>query len=263
MSNRDELEALLDQAASAPVPAPDPAFVEALEQRILTARVIVPPTPIRRHVTRATAVGITIAGLTFVGAAAAAGIVITANPERPKVAETVPTSTLAPTIAPSTTTGIESTSSAPAIVTSTVSPAPTTAPVSTVPPPVTSVAVSTSLVGDAAPPPVTTIVPTVPATPTSTTEVHVAATLTLSCGLNGTAVTCTWDAGPDGTVDYMVLRSIPGSTGPGRAYFPGPQQTYTDATVAAGTTYVYLVHARDAAGKSLGHSDAATVGCCG
>jgi hypothetical protein len=260
MSNRDELEALLDQAASTPAPAPDPAFVEALEQRILAARVIVPPTPIRRHVTRATAVGITIAGLTFVGAAAAAGIVITANPERPKVVETVPSSTVAPTILPSTTSVIESTSVAPTVVSSTVSPAPTTAPVSTVPPPVTTVAVSTSLVGDAAPPPVTT---TVPPSPTSTTEVHVAATLTLSCGLTGTAVTCTWDAGPDGTVDYMVLRSIPGSTGPGRAYFPGPQQTYIDTTVAAGTTYVYLVHARDAAGKSLGHSDAATVACCG
>jgi hypothetical protein len=98
---------------------------------------------------------------------------------------------------------------------------------------------------------------------TTNTEVHVPATLTLTCVPATAATSCSWDAGPDGTTHYAVLRTEPGGT-VGRVFTPEPgSTTYLDTLVVAGTTYTYLVHALDAGEHSLAHSGAVSTACCG
>jgi len=47
-------------------------------------------------------------------------------------------------------------------------------------------------------------------------------------------------------------------------FYPEPgATTYIDNRVLPGNTYTYLIHALDAANKSLAHSAPATVTCCG
>jgi fibronectin type 3 domain-containing protein len=93
--------------------------------------------------------------------------------------------------------------------------------------------------------------------------VRIAATLTLTCAPATTTIDCSWDAGPDGTTHYVVLRTDPTSTN-GRVFTPEPGATsYVDTLVVAGTAYTYLVHALDSTEHSLAHSDRVAVPCCG
>ena len=284
MTDRRALEDALRASAAVPAPTVESAFADALEQRLLTMDTnnVVPFARRARRVSAATTIAIT---LTFVGAAAAAGIVATTRdevrqPPRPATtiptetstapipsisssttvpATTVPAATVPATTVPATTVSV---TSAPATtpVTSTVastSTAPTTAASATVAP--TNVSVS------AAPLPTTaaTAVAPSPTIATTTTEVRVPATLNITCTTDGTAVTCEWSAGPNGTVRYAVLRSQPGSGLPGRAFFvDAPTTRWVDPMAVAGTAYTYLIHAMDGTQTSLGHSDAVAVTCC-
>ena len=75
MNNRDELEAALQANAAMEVPAPDPAFLDALEQRLRSAgsaRVV----PLTRRARRLGATTLVVT-LVLTGAAAAAGLVLT------------------------------------------------------------------------------------------------------------------------------------------------------------------------------------------
>jgi hypothetical protein len=79
--------------------------------------------------------------------------------------------------------------------------------------------------------------------------------LTLACASVGATVNCNWDAGPDGTTHYALLRTDPTTTN-GRVFTPEPGATsYVDTLVTSGITYTYLVHALD--------SDHVTMPCCG
>ena len=194
---------------------------------------------------------------------------------------TTPVLETAPTSAPSTTTAATTASTVTAIgqisaLGSTIPPstAPSTGPVappaivptatapSTIP---TATATATATTAPTEPPPPTTPPPTVPpptAAPT-TTEVHVAAAMQLGCSAGAGAVSCSWSAVPDGTDHVVVLRSTPGESR-GRVLSPGAGATsIVDSTATPGVTYTYLVHALDAAGHSLAHSNAVTVACCG
>lgn len=77
------------------------------------------------------------------------------------------------------------------------------------------------------------------------------------------AARCSWTPGPAGTDRYVVLKSSPGETR-GRVITPDPGTvTVLDTAVVTGTSYTYLVHALDASGVSLAHSNAVLVSCCG
>jgi hypothetical protein len=186
------------------------------------------------------------------------------------------------------TTGVAST--AASTVPPTVPPPSTTASTVavTIAAPVTTVPVPTTLAVEpatsAAPPTTARRTTTVPATPapteapttvatepattvpvaepttapaTTTTEVHVPATITLSCVATASSVTCSWGDLPAGTARVLILRGAPDLPGPGRAFSTGPgDHAYTDTTaLVPGTRYSYLVHAMDANGASLGHSN--------
>jgi hypothetical protein len=92
-----------------------------------------------------------------------------------------------------------------------------------------------------------------------TTEVKVAATMTLSCAaIAGPAVQCTWSEGPAGTGHYDVLRSD------GRAFVNIEHTlTWVDTAPPAGTVS-YLVHAMSYNPNpvSLAHSGSSSVNCC-
>jgi hypothetical protein len=302
---RRELEDVLRADAQVSTPAPDPAFVAQLERRLVALDLDAPPV-LRRRITRMTGAAAVATTLTFVGAAAAAGIVITVGPEhRPSTEAPVTTQSVdgKPSVVPvstvvNTTTTAESVTTLESATTvisttnvepessvllvptvlpeSTVLPVPTVLLESTVPSvmPASSAVPATVLVPVAPVEPATSLPADTPSTPpastpqastppTTTTEVHAPATLTLSCAPAAGGISCTWSAGPSGTVEYLLLRSTPAG-GPGRVLFPPPGVTaFVDTTVSAGTAYVYLVHARDAAGVSLAHSSAAQVDCCG
>lgn len=230
----------------------------------------------------------------FVVGAAAAGVAATraivsspSHPDRdrPPATDTAPPSTDEPsgsavkavpsTAAPATDVEVTDPTSTvqPPPVTSaapTTEPAPTTPttspPATTTPPPPTSTT---------APAPATTAVATtVPATTPSTavpasteapttTEVRTPASMTLSCRPEPAGVGCTWSAGPDGTVGYVVLRGDPAG-GPGRVLTPPAGATsFLDTSAVAGSTYLYLVHASDASGTFVAHTNLVTVTCCG
>jgi hypothetical protein len=133
---------------------------------------------------------------------------------------------------------------------------------STTPAPTVSVAVVVSVPHtEPAPAPAPAAEPptTVHHEPAPTTEVKVAATMTLSCvALAGPAVQCTWTEGPAGTGHYDVLRSD------GRA-FANIEHTLTWTDTAPPTGAVsYLVHAMSYNPNpvSLAHSGSASVNCC-
>ena len=137
-------------------------------------------------------------------------------------------------------------------VTSTSAPTPSTTAVPTTSPtePPTNPALST-----AAPPPQTTS--------TSTTEVTVPASLSLQCAAaSASSIRCTWSKASDSRVaGYRLLRGAPG--GPGRVFSTGPGDSgYTDIVPVSGVKYSFVVHAVDANGTSLGHSQLVYVTCC-
>ena len=285
-----------------PAPPPSAAFLAGLEARLLdddgpvevTIRPgLAPVVPLRRKV------GITAvaaAGALFVAGAAAAmggltrddGVrveptidrtattapsVNTAAPSstaaRPPVVVTVPAAAdgapaggaspgpvvVVPSSAavpPSTTSGpVERPSSSVEQPRPSTTPATTAAPVSTAP-------VTTR----PAEPPPPTAPPTLPAT--TTTEVHTAATMTLTCAAQVVdarpAVVCEWSEPVGGAASYRLLRSVAGQP-TGRVFTPAAgTRRYVDYdAVATGTTYRYTAQALDAAGTVVAHSATATV----
>lgn len=287
MNDRDDLEAALRASGSAPVPPIDPSFADALEQRLLAqAASSTDVSPIARRARRISAATAVATTLTFVGAAAAAGIVTSQHADRPTLPATT-TTTPTPTTMTTTSTGVATTTIVVVVETTVVAELPSsTEPAETAPPTtvVSTVATTvpvvepTTVVATTVPattiaPPAPTEPPTTlsapppqlppPATSPGTTEVRTPATITITCAPSAGAVTCSWTPGPGSTAQYLVLRSIPGSTSPGRAFFvDAGTLTWTDPMATTGTTYAYLVHARDAAGTSLAHSDLVQVGCC-
>jgi len=265
MTGRDDLEAALRASASVEVPEPDASFVDALEQRLMVAErsnVV----PIARRTRRVGAAAVVTATVVFAGVAAAAGVVIT-HPFRRNapVQVNTTTSTVAPSPSPTTivTAPVVVDTSAPVgVATSTsIEPAPTSTSVDGSPSTTRVVVAPTTVAPVGAPTTLprttTTIGPS-----TTTTEVRVPATITLSCSADGSTVHCSWVGLPAGTDRYVVLRSQPNS-GRGRAYFvPVGTTTWTDPIAVTGTTATYLVHALDAKGASLGHSNAVSVPCC-
>jgi len=65
--------------------------------------------------------------------------------------------------------------------------------------------------------------------------------------LLGHSVTLSWDAGPSAVSGYVVYRSTADPVGPfvRLAFLPPSATNYTDASVAAGKTYYYMVSSFD------------------
>jgi hypothetical protein len=237
MNDRFDIEHALRASASAPTPVPDRGFVDGLERRLASGPMAGNVLPFARRARKFSA-GVVVAGsLAFAGVAAAAGIAVTHPFEHD--AAPLP-STTSTTIAVETT---EPTTTLPVTEPATV---PVTVPV-TVP--------------RTEPP---TVPPTEPPTtvhhePAPTTEVKIAATMTLSCTvIAGPAVQCTWSEGPTGTGHYNVLRSD------GRAFLNIEHTlTWVDTAPPAGPVS-YLVHAMsyNPNSVSLAHSGSSAVTCC-
>ena len=254
--SRDDVIDLLRHNADVATPPADPAFVERLERRLRSID-LTSSTSSRRRLGRFTVSAI-VAGTMIAGAAAAAGVVSWRNSSSQPSAST-PTVVVTSTSPVPTSGEIAATSSVAATTTS----PPTTAvaiPATTTPPTASTVIETTTTeIATALPTPTTVDTSTV----TTTTEVRVAATLTLTCVPALAATSCSWDAGPDGTTHYALLRTEPGGS-TGRVFTPEPgATTYVDTLVVAGTTYTYLVHALDASEHSLAHSGAVSTPCCG
>jgi hypothetical protein len=94
-----------------------------------------------------------------------------------------------------------------------------------------------------------------------TTEVTTPATIAVTCTgrqvTGAPVVVCEWSE-IVGAAGYVVLK------GPvGRVLTPNPGfRRVEDHDLALGTTYTYVVWARDAQGYNLAHSAIATVVCC-
>jgi hypothetical protein len=237
MNDRFDLEHALRASASAPTPIPDRGFVDGLERRLASGPMSGNVLPFARRARRLSA-GVVIAGsLAFAGVAAAAGIAVTHPFEHD--AAPAPSTT-------STTIAVESTE--PSSTEPVTEPAtlPVTVPV--------SVAHTEPVTLPPAEPPTT-----VHHEPAPTTEVHVAATMTLSCAVvAGPAVQCTWSEGPAGTGHYNVLRSD------GHAFVNIEHTlTWTDTAPLTGPVS-YLVHAMsyNPNSVSVAHSGSASVNCC-
>jgi hypothetical protein len=255
--SRDEIIGLLQRNADTAVPPADPVFVEQLERR-LGAIDLTSSTPSRKRIGRFT-VSAVVAGTMIAGAAAAAGVVSWRNSSSESVATITNPPAAATTVAP-----------VPAPTTLIVVPATVVATTSTALLPTPSLQPPTSLAPAPSESPTTTITaPTVQPPPettspaTTSTEVRIPASLALACTPTVAAISCTWDTGPDGTVQYAVLRTDSAST-QGRVFTPEPgSTTYVDTLVTPGVTYVYLVHALDSSQHSIAHSDHVTIACCG
>jgi hypothetical protein len=237
MNDRFDVEHALRASASAPTPVPDRGFVDGLERRLASGPMAGNVLPFARRARRLSA-GVVIAGsLAFAGVAAAAGIAVTHPFEHDAAPAPTTTSTtiaIAPTEPP----------------TSVVTTEPATIPV--------VVAVSTPHSEPVTLPPVDPPT-TVHHEPAPTTEVKVAATMSLTCAvIAGPAVQCTWTEGPTGTGHYNVLRSD------GHAFINIEHTlTWTDTAPPTGPVS-YLVHAMsfNPNSVSLGHTGSASVNCC-
>jgi hypothetical protein len=243
--SRREVKQQIKASVAAAAAVPDQRFVDGLEARLLNLDIAAPAAEatvlqLRRHVPRAVVIGVVAASLT--GAVAAAAIVGTAHESRPPITFATTTSAPATTTTPAPTT--------------TVAPAPTVAPP---PPPPTSRPEPTTTTTEPRPVPTTEAIIVAPPPkqePTTTTEVRVPATMTLTCTPDGVIVRCSWSPGPASTDHYLVLRSD------GRAFTPDPGATsFTDpgTGLVSGGAYSYLVHAIEASGTSVAHSDSAHI----
>ena len=293
--SRRSLSRALRAAARHPSVEPDPGFVDRLEQRLRTLDIHAVPAPasnvvaLRRRVTRGAAIGV-IAGVMTAAGAAAAAIVTVRHLTNPPPSTTTPPTT-APALAPlgptstitsapttvittvptpstalpdSTTTAATITvPTAPITIPATVTTPPATIPETVTTPPATVPETVTTPPATTAPTP-TTAAAVVPATDApATTEARTGATMHLECTAVGSGIQCTWSAVPGGTDHVVLLRSTTSETR-GRVLFPAAGATsMTDSTAVVGVTYTYLVHAVDPAGRSLAHSNAVTVSCCG
>jgi hypothetical protein len=238
MNDRFDVEHALRASASAPTPIPDRAFVDGLERRLASGPMAGNVLPFARRARRLSA-GVVVAGsLAFAGvAAAAAGIAVTHPFEHD--AAPAPATT-------STTIAIAHTDPSTSVTPTEPATLPATVPIPTVHiEPVTVPPVEPPTTLHHEPPP--------------TTEVKIAATMTLSCVvIAGPAVQCTWSEGPAGTGHYNVLRSD------WRA-FVNIEHTLTliDTAPPAGPVS-YLVHAMsfNPNSVSLAHSASSSVNCC-
>lgn len=241
--SRRELRQNLAAHATEPAAVPDASFVDGLERRLLnldTSASAGEATVLQlgRHIHRGVAIGVFAATLT--GAMAAAAIVGTAHETRPIV--TAPSSTQPVSAATTTSTGTPTTSSPAAATIAPRAPTSVSTPTTQVP------SVPTTAV--VAPPPTLPVAPE----PTTTTEVRLPATIALTCTPDGGTVRCNWTAGPDGTATYVLLRSRPSGVDR-RVLNPGSATTYADGGLSSGSTYAYLVHALNASGTSIAHSE--------
>jgi len=238
MNDRFDIEHALRASASAPTPVPDRGFVDGLERKLASGPLAGNVLPFARRARKFSA-GVVVAGsLAFAGVAAAAGIAVTHPFEHD--AAPAPSSTSTTVVVESTepTTTVPVTE--PATLPATVPHAePVTLPPATLPP---------------AEPPTT-----VHHEPAPTTEVKVAATMTMSCVvIAGPAVQCTWSEGPTGTGHYNVLRSD------GHAFVNIEHTlTWVDTAPPVGPVS-YLVHAMsfNPNSVSLAHSGSSAVNCC-
>ena len=241
--SRHDIVDLLERQADTAAPGVDPVFVAQLERRLRSIDLSI-GAPRRRRVGRVWLTAI-IAATATAGVAAAAGVIsLRSSPDTPSATTAAVTTVVSEPVTTSlVTAAVETPSSVDA---------PTTLPG------ITSTAVVTTIPATAPP---STAAPTTEVTPS--TEVRVPATLTLACTPVAAAIECSWDAGPDGTTHYAVLRTEPGVS-PGRVFTPEPGATsYIDTLVVPGTTYTYLVHALDETEHSLAHSDPSSAPCCG
>lgn len=226
MNNRDELEAALQANAAMEVPAPDPAFLDALEQRLRSAgsaRVV----PLTRRARRLGATTLVVT-LVLTGAAAAAGLVLT-DP----FGDDDDTPGAAATTSAAATTAVAS-----------------TAPTSTVEEPATTLEAVTTTTQHVAPAP-------------TTTEVHVPATFTVECHATGSSTQCSWGPLPAGTTKLLVLRGQYAPSGPGRVFVADiGAGVWTDPMPTPGVTYSFVLRAYDASDTDLGHSPLVMVDCC-
>ena len=279
--------------AQTPVEPPPTEFIDGLDRQLRgLADAEGPPPPsnvvaFRRRVSRGAAIGIVAGVMSAAGAAAVAIVTVRhadgpppattttttttvhppsstdpVRPAPPTKPSTVPTSTVPTSTVPTSTVPTAppiADASATATVATTVSLAPQSSsnPAATAPPEAVPTE-PTRVV--ATPPPSTTTTPTAA---TTSTEVQVPASIELTCIPTGAAaISCSWSTVPPGTDHVIVLRSTP-SDARGRVLFPDSgAASITDSTVAAGTTYTYLIHAMDASNHSLAHSNAVTISCC-
>jgi hypothetical protein len=260
-----ELHRVLDGIGNRPTSGPDPAFVARLEQQLVNGVASVTPLDDHRgrrsgrlahRVTRVTV-------LAAVGSIAAAAVAVAvvghevtkARVETPADAPTTPAPPAPPTTAISSATFPVVIPPASLLTGLGDSPSTTLGPVSAPP--------GDSATTTAAAPPVepatTKAAPKIePTTTKPSTEVTTPATLTLSCvaSADGPKVTCEWGAStsPDVT-GYLIYRGQSGG-GTGRVFQVGAgDHRYVDsAAIVAGTPYLYLVKAINAAGAILDHS---------
>ena len=258
--SRDDIVELLRRNAEVATPPADPTFVERLERRLRS--IDLAPSKTKRKRLGGFTISAIVAGTMIAGAAAAAGVVSWRNsssqPPATTPAAVVTSTSEAPvptSVEIAVTSSVATTTSPPTTVAAALA-----TPATTTPPPPPTAAETTTTVSETTLPPPTTVDP---GTATTSTEVRVAATLTLTCVPATAATSCSWDAGPDGTVTYALLRTEPGGSA-GRVFTPEPgSTTYVDTLVVANITYTYLVHALDAGGHSLAHSGPVSTPCCG
>ena len=245
----------LEEMGRAPVPLAPPGYFENGERRLLELDVVLEldtPAPVRRRIFTATPRRVIALGFAAAISAASIAVALVVDHGKPNAVQapageaTTPATTARTTI-PATAAEQPTTPAATdATTTLTTAPkAPTTAPN-----------------------PLPTVVPapkTEPATTATTRdETTTPATLTLACVPSGpAAVRCEWSASSvSGLAGYRILRSTPGTTS-GRAFETGPaDHAFTDATAAAGISYIYVVQAINAAGTVLEHTPMTSVSCC-
>jgi hypothetical protein len=298
---RRTLNEALEREAARPTPDPSRDFVDALERRILGDGALVEmgdAGPIRRGRRAGVAVAVAVASLAAASVAAAlpairnehtrivtgssdssiattsttsvasltpvtsvplpteqASLTEPSRPESTPVAIDGTTSTSSTSVMPSTIAG-----TLPSVVTVTSTPAPSTTvvPTTSLTEPRTTPASSTT-----AAPVSTTTTTTNTSTSTSTTEATVPASLVVQCAaVSASSIRCTWSTSSDSRVaGYRLLRGVP--SGPGRVFSTGPgDSSYTDTLPVSGVKYSFVVHAVDANGTSLGHSQLVYVTCC-
>ncbi len=277
--SRRSLRHSMRELAATETPTVDAAFTTRLEQHLRslsqTASPAVTGSNVRsfpKRASRAVVLGLVGATLTAAGAAAVAVVVVTHNADAPRPATTTVVVT---TTTPTTTTVDSSTTSTTSTTTSTTTTMSPTTLVIVVPP--TSVAATTTsttpptttstIAATTEPPTTVTVAPPPPATtiavePTSSTEVHPAATIALTCAVDAGTVSCSWTPSQVTPDHYLVLRSTPSETR-GRVLTPDPGVfSITDTQATDGIAYTYLIQALDAGNHSVAHSNAVVVQCC-
>lgn len=292
---RRQLRSALEREAVRPVPAPSSSFLDALERRVMGDDALVEalaPVPIHRGRRAGIAVAVAVASLAAASVAAALPamhsgrvFVVPASYDTTMVTTSIaPTTTTLTTEQTATTkqtaTSLQTASTessipneaAPVDVASTSTTTITPSTVATtsrgvVRPPVATVATPTPTVAPttfATEAPTTQLsTTTIAATTTSTSEPSVPASLSIQCAaISTSSIRCTWSQSSDGRLaGYRLLRGV--ASGPGRVFSTGPGDSgYTDTVPVSGVRYSFLVHAVDASGTSLGHSQLVYVTCC-